>query len=222
MLFSAHELNPLLGAARPRALSRRRPGGARHRRRGHHRPGAVAALRLADRRRCVSRAGSSSCPASMIVETGAEHRPRCLTMSFMRNAFAASGIVARGGGRRRLLPRAARPDLRRPRAVPCRLRRRDRRGADRRSRRSGGWSASPSLAGHRHGAARRAPQRPRRRHRHRARRCRSASACCSCISTPPMRPRRRRCCSATCWASIAQTLWTLLGARPSSASWRWR
>ena len=53
----------------------------------------------------------------------------------------------------------------------------------------------------------------RRGDRHRARRSRSASACCSCISTRPTRPRRRRCCSATCLASIPQTLWTLLRPR---------
>ena len=38
---------PAARRARPRALSRQRPGGARHRRRGHHRAGAVAALWLA-------------------------------------------------------------------------------------------------------------------------------------------------------------------------------
>ena len=51
------------------------------------------------------------------------------TYDFMQNAFAAAGIVAVVSGLDRLLPGAARADLRRPRAVACRVRRRDRRGA---------------------------------------------------------------------------------------------
>ena len=44
-------------------------------------------------------------------------------------------------------------------------------------------------------------------------RCRWGWGCCSCISSPPMRRRRRRCCSATCWG------WTA----PRCGRWRgWR
>ena len=50
VLFSAHELNPLLGALDRVLYLGQRPCRARHGGRGHHRPGAVAPLWIRDRR----------------------------------------------------------------------------------------------------------------------------------------------------------------------------
>ena len=84
---------------------------------------------------------------------------------FMRTAFAASGVRGDPRGDGRLLPRAARPDFRRPRAQPRRLHRRDRRDVVRpfAARRA------PRLhrdGGNRHGLVRGETQRARRRDRH--------------------------------------------------------
>ena len=149
--------------------------------------------------------GESTSSATRIVTTSPRPcaRPRRRTMldyDFMRTAFAAAGIVGVLRGRRRLFPRAARPDLRRPCACPM--------------------SASPArpgavligvsplwgmvgftlaagigmgLLGERLPSAT-SPSAS-------CWRCRSASACCSCISTPPTPAQATRCCSATCSAS---------------------
>ena len=152
VLFSAHELNPLLGA-----IDRVLYLGS-----GQAAIGTVEEVitapvlsRLYGTRRstwCASAGASSSWPAASTSNTTRiatiarhDHGHPMLHYDFMRTAFAASGIVAVVAGAVGYLPGAAGADLRRPRARPCRLRRRDRRGPDRplAARRAASSSPSP-------------------------------------------------------------------------------
>ena len=135
VLFSAHELNPLLGAL-DRVL---------YLGHGHAALGTVDEVITGP---VLSRLYGSEIEVVRVERTDLRHvgrarrgarrapaRPRrriMFTYDFMQNAFAAAGIVALVVRAGRFLPRAARADLRRPCAVACRLCRRHRRGADRR------------------------------------------------------------------------------------------
>ena len=112
-------------------------------------------------------------------------RTPMLDYDFMRTAFAAGGIAAVARGHGRVFPGAARPDLRRPCAVACRLHRRDRRRSCSASRRSSGLVGFTFVAGHRHGAVRASSSPSATSRSAWCCRWRSASGCCSCISTPP-------------------------------------
>ena len=72
----------------------------------------------------------------------------------------------------------------------------------------------------RHGAARRAPERARRRHRHRARRCRSASASSSSASTTVHATQATTLLFGNVLAVSPATLAVLVGARRSRRSRR--
>ena len=202
--------------ARPRALSRQRPCRARHRGGSGHRAGAVAALRHARSRWCgptanfravarprrrALRSSARSTGTATIIRTAIT-----LTMldyDFMRNAFAAAGVAAVVSGLVGYFLVLRGQTFAGHALVAYRICRRDRRGADRRSRRCGGWSASPSppasawvcWASASAGATSLSAW---------CWRWRSASGSCSCTTTRRSPPRRRRSCSATCSRSTAR------------------
>ena len=158
---------------------------------------------------------SSSCPAAHDVEHDAAparswaHPCLTTTSCATRSPPPASWRWSAGLVGYFLVLRGA--DLRRPRAGPCRLHRRNRRGADRRAAALGAGCNNGGRRG-RHGAARRAARAGATWRSASCWRCRSASGCCSCISSPPMRPQAtallfgnvlgvdRRNASGRCWA----------------------
>ncbi len=213
VLFCAHEINPLLGAL-DRVLYLGN-GQAALGTVDEVITGPVLSQLYGSHDRCGAgrTAASSSCQAVTKSRRDAhEHEHGATLMLTMNSCGTPSWPPDRSAWCAALVGyflvlRGA--DIRGPCAFPCRLRRRDRRGAGRpvaalgsgrlyaaRRASASGCSASGCISAMSPSAS--------------CWRCRSAWACCSCISTPPTRHRRPRCCSATCSASMPATVWSLL------------